>query len=84
MKRIVVVGSTGSGKSTLAQQLAERMNAPHIELDALHWEPNWTPAAPEVFMQRVTMPSPAKVGRAAAITPVCATASGNAPIPLFG
>jgi energy-coupling factor transporter ATP-binding protein EcfA2 len=53
MKRIVVVGSTGSGKSTLAQQLAERMNAPHIELDALHWEPNWTPAAPEVFMQRV-------------------------------
>ncbi len=54
MKRIVVVGSTGSGKSTLAQQLAERMNAPHIELDALHWEPNWTPAAPEVFRQRVS------------------------------
>jgi adenylate kinase family enzyme len=54
MKRIVIVGSTGAGKSTLAQQLAAHMNAPHIELDALHWESNWTPAAPEVFRQRVS------------------------------
>lgn len=39
-QRIVVIGSTGSGKTTLANQLAHTLNLPHIELDALHWEPN--------------------------------------------
>jgi adenylate kinase family enzyme len=52
--RIVVVGTTGSGKTTLSRQLAERFGVPHIELDALHWEPHWTEAAPDVFRQRVT------------------------------
>ena len=27
---------------------------PHVELDALHWEPNWTAAETEVFRRRVT------------------------------
>ncbi len=40
-QRIAIVGTTGSGKTTLAQQLSQRINVPHIELDALHWEPNW-------------------------------------------
>jgi adenylate kinase family enzyme len=53
MKRIAVGGTTGSGKTTLGRRLAERMNVPHIELDALYWEPRWTPAALEVFKQRV-------------------------------
>ena len=44
MKRIVVVGTSGSGKSTLARRLAARLNYPHIELDSLHWGPNWTEA----------------------------------------
>ncbi len=39
-QRIVVVGTTGSGKTTLAAQLALIAGCPHIELDALHWEPN--------------------------------------------
>lgn len=46
-KRIVVLGATGSGKSTLAGELAARIGLKHIELDALHWQPNWRPATPE-------------------------------------
>jgi len=53
MQRVVVLGTSGSGKTTLARELSRRIRAPHIELDALHWEPNWTPAAKPVFRQRV-------------------------------
>lgn len=53
MRRVVVLGTSGCGKTTLARELARRMNAPHIELDALHWEPNWTPAPKPLFRQRV-------------------------------
>ncbi len=52
-KRIIVIGSTSSGKSTLAQQLAARLGVDFIELDALHWERNWTEAPDEVFRARV-------------------------------
>lgn len=52
-KRIVVVGTTSSGKSTLAKALSERLNFEFIELDALHWEPNWTPADTLLFWERV-------------------------------
>ncbi|THD61863.1 AAA family ATPase [Phenylobacterium sp.] len=40
--RVLVMGSTGSGKSTFARRLAERIGAPHIEQDALNWDPGWT------------------------------------------
>lgn len=52
--RIAVVGTTGSGKTTLAKQIAQRLKIPHIELDALHWEPNWTEVSDEVFRSRVS------------------------------
>ncbi len=42
LERIVIVGTSGAGKSTLAQQLAARLNYPHIELDGLYWAENWT------------------------------------------
>lgn len=54
MERIAIVGTTGSGKTTLARRVAQRCQIPHIELDALQWEPNWTPAEPQVFRDRVT------------------------------
>ena len=42
-ERINVVGTSCSGKSTLARALAERLNAPYIELDAIFWDRDWTP-----------------------------------------
>jgi adenylate kinase family enzyme len=53
MRRVVVVGTSGSGKSTLARQLAEMRGLAHIELDALHWEPNWAEAPTELMRERV-------------------------------
>jgi adenylate kinase family enzyme len=52
-RRVVVIGTTSSGKSTLAAQLAERLAMDFIDLDALHWEPNWQEAPLEVFRARV-------------------------------
>jgi adenylate kinase family enzyme len=43
-RRIVVVGTSGSGKTTFARDLARRKGVPHVEIDALHWGPRWTPA----------------------------------------
>ena len=53
LQRVAVVGTTCSGKTTFARRLAGLLGSPHIELDALHWEPKWTPAAPDVFRGRV-------------------------------
>ena len=52
-KRIVVIGTTGSGKSTLAEKLADQFSLPFIELDALHWEPDWKEAPDDDFRERV-------------------------------
>lgn len=51
--RILVVGTTGTGKTALAARLARRLGYPHVELDALHWGPGWTPVPVEVFRERV-------------------------------
>jgi adenylate kinase family enzyme len=51
--RVLIVGTSGSGKTTLARRLARTLGVPHIELDALHWEPNWTEAADGVLASRL-------------------------------
>jgi len=54
--RIAVIGSTGSGKTTLGKSLAHQLTVPFIELDALHWDPGWTPLTmtdPLEFVRRV-------------------------------
>ena len=40
-RRIHVVGNSASGKSTFGMQLAEALDAPFVELDALNWQPGW-------------------------------------------
>jgi adenylate kinase family enzyme len=52
--RVVVLGLSGSGKTTLAATLGRALDAPHIELDALHWEPNWTETPTATLRERVT------------------------------
>ena len=54
MQRINVVGTSGSGKTTVARKAAEALGFPHVELDALHWEPGWQEAPVEVFRERVS------------------------------
>ena len=39
--RIHVIGNSCSGKSTAGQRIATKLGIPHVELDALNWEPNW-------------------------------------------
>jgi adenylate kinase family enzyme len=53
MRRVVVVGASGSGKSVLARELARRLAVPHVDLDALHWGPDWTPTPTEILRRRV-------------------------------
>ena len=36
-----MVGNSGSGKTTVARELAARLGAEHIELDALFHQPGW-------------------------------------------
>lgn len=51
--KIAVVGTSGSGKTSVAKLLAERYDVPHVELDALHWGPSWTPCPADEFRERV-------------------------------
>jgi adenylate kinase family enzyme len=51
--RVAVVGTSCSGKTTLARELAAIFACPHVELDALHWGPNWTSTPTEQLRPRV-------------------------------
>ena len=54
--RIAVVGTSGSGKTTMASRISAALGIPHIELDALHFEPGWRALSehdPDEFIQRV-------------------------------
>ncbi len=48
-----MVGTSGSGKTTLAREIARHLGINHIELDELHFGPNWTEVPNEVMQQRL-------------------------------
>jgi adenylate kinase family enzyme len=50
-RRIAVVGTTGSGKTTMARQLSLRLDIPHVEMDAIYWQPNWTETPTDLFRE---------------------------------
>ena len=52
-RRVAIVGAVGSGKTTLAKEIAHRIDAPHIELDALRYQPGWVIEADETFRGKV-------------------------------
>ena len=49
LKRTVVIGTSCSGKTTFAKKFSELLGVHHIELDALHWLPDWTERPREEF-----------------------------------
>jgi len=51
LSRVVVLGCSGSGKSTLAHALAQKLDAPWVQLDALYWGPNWQPRPQREFLE---------------------------------
>lgn len=53
MRRVSVVGSSGAGKSTVARRLAETLDVPYVELDALHWGPGWAAASGPELAERI-------------------------------
>ncbi len=55
--RIVVIGTSGAGKTTMAKRIASALDLTCIELDRLHWEPNWEALSetnPGEFIRRVS------------------------------
>ena len=53
MQRVAVIGPSCSGKTTTAGKLAAILGVPHVELDALHHDANWTEAPAELLQKRV-------------------------------
>jgi adenylate kinase family enzyme len=47
--KINVIGTSGSGKSTFAKALACALDTPYVEMDQLHWKPNWTESSDDEF-----------------------------------
>lgn len=57
MIRVAVIGASGAGKSAFARRLSAALGAPHVELDAINWQPGWRDLAgqdPEEFRRRVS------------------------------
>ena len=56
--RIAVIGTSGAGKTAFAEVIAGRLNLPHIELDAINWQPGWRDLDrhdQKEFVRRVTV-----------------------------
>jgi adenylate kinase family enzyme len=55
MRKVAVIASaSGCGKTTMGRALAEHLDVPFVELDALNHGPGWTEATAEELRARVT------------------------------
>lgn len=54
MERIIVIGSSCAGKSTFARELSQKLGYEYIQLDELHWLPNWQEQTAEEFRKIVS------------------------------
>jgi adenylate kinase family enzyme len=52
--RINVIGTSGSGKTTFGRQLAEILEIPFLEMDAIFWGPNWSFPPDEEFFPKLS------------------------------
>jgi adenylate kinase family enzyme len=52
--RILIIGRTGSGKTTLAKELAAKLGIPHVELDSLFFNPDFSTVALPVLRERTS------------------------------
>ena len=52
--RINVIGTSGSGKTTFGRQLANLLNIPFLEMDAIFWGPDWKMPPDEEFFSRLS------------------------------
>ena len=54
MKRVTIISSaSGSGKSTLGRRLAELLEVPYVELDAIHHQAGWRELTADEFRREV-------------------------------
>jgi adenylate kinase family enzyme len=53
MRRVSVVGNAGSGKTRLSSALAARLGVPHVGLDSIFHQPDWTQLPTDEFRRRV-------------------------------
>ncbi|RSH77007.1 uncharacterized protein EHS24_003948 [Apiotrichum porosum] len=54
LRRVSVIGNSGAGKSTFARKLALKLDVPHLELDAINWQPGWTQLSRDDFRAAVS------------------------------
>jgi adenylate kinase family enzyme len=67
LRRVIVIGTSCCGKTTFSQRLAEVLEYPHVELDALYWRSNWVAKPADEFRRLVEN----------AISPDCWIVDGN-------
>ena len=53
VRRLNVIGTSGSGKSTLGRQLANQLDLPFVEMDAVYWGPNWSEPTEDELLARI-------------------------------
>ena len=53
-QRINVVGVSSSGKSTFSRKLSAILSIPHVEMDAIFWQPNWQESDDNTFFSKLS------------------------------